>query len=791
MQKKSQKQPTCKSPLRGELRLKNETLAALNHYMITRGIPLPPGAVKQPKQVSVRDAKGRALPSAGKVLQRRPDGSIEWLLMDILVGLKGEETTSVFIETKPARAAQVKHPVVVRKRGNETTLSNGISSVVASSAGGSLLRSMLVNGRELLDPAQPVDLKTIDMGGKIHRAGLSGNYRVSVPHQNHLRATLMIEGVHKARDGAKFLDFAIRFTLSADSPDIKIEHTFYCREPRDDKISVRAMALEIPTAMDPAATKLLRQQTRGHDDHCHDMTVLENIEIVASDSGDLDHARTPGLDLAHQCAGGAVFLRNPESFHENWAEYPFHMRPGGQTGFRGWHTSVAGRHVVPVVGWCQKDFTLITAFEHFRQLHPKAIEIDESKLTFAIWPAWSIPMQIVQGVSKSHVFWITGERRALDIDDVIDVLYRWEYGYVEPVDISFDPAWPAYCQVLDCHQLLRYQPHKYPLLENLIEPVPSAGSPGRHTYDRMPATGMFHFGDNVSQNGASCNNNEDDCNVLFPLQHFLRTGQTYAWDHGKEAARHYMEVDFCEWSTDPRKQNGLIPHAGQHFMGCVYPSHQWAEGLLAYYYMTGDDRAKRAVVGCAENSLWWTYNMTDSVCCDGREAGMPLVNFAAAFRLTRDKRYVDASRHIIKNFFVKFTRKYGEFKYPYPQAWRRKKPHKLIAGYGDWSSFAGLYRLWEATGLEEFRKIGIRLISNAIQPGSFSLNDVRGMDFFAAWALGRMTGNMDDVFERVGNAVPMLLRRGGHPLRRLHFLKEMDERGLIDERQVGNRPGAI
>jgi hypothetical protein len=36
-----------------------------------------------------------------------------------------------------------------------------------------------------------------------------------------------------------------------------------------------------------------------------------------------------------------------------------------------------------------------------------------------------------------------------------------------------------------------------------------------------------------------------------------------------------------------------------------------------------------------------------------------------------------------------------------------------------------------------------------------------------------------------------VLRRGGHPLRRLHFLKEMDERGLIDERQVGNRPGVI
>ena len=42
-----------------------------------------------------------------------------------------------------------------------------------------------------------------------------------------------------------------------------------------------------------------------------------------------------------------------------------------------------------------------------------------------------------------------------------------------------------------------------------------------------------------------------------------------------------------------------------------------------------------------------------------------------------------------------------------------------------------------------------------------------------------------------GEAIPMLLRRGGHPLRRLHFLKELDERGLIDDNAVGNRGGII
>ena len=606
-----------------------------------------------------------------------------------------------------------------------------------------------------------------------------------------MRTQIKIEGKHAARDGSTFLDFALRFTVTAGSPDLTIEHTFYCREPREGKIPVKAMRLVVPTTMSGDATKLLRQSRHGHDSFPRDVEIAENIEVVSSSVGDLDNYRQDftGPAVSHPCAGGQVFLRNADSLREDWSKYPFHMRPGGESGFRADQRISGVRGVAPVIGWRQKSLTLVTAFEHFRQLHPKSVTVDENVVTYSIWPEWATPMQIVQGVSKSHVLWLTAERRALDMDDVLDVLGRWEYSYAEPVEVSFDPAWPAFCEVLDCQHLLPYQPQKYPLLENLIEAVPAAGNPARHTYDRQPASGMFHFGDTVNADASSCANNEDDLNVLFPLQHFLRTGQTYAWDFCKEAARHHMEVDFCEWSTDPRQRDGLIPHTGQHFVGNVYPSHQWSEGILAYYYLSGDERARHVIISVADNHVWWAYHKTELVCCDGREAGAPLVNLASAYRLTRDAKYIKAARHIIRNFHLRWIRKYGEFKYP--QQGTHKRPHKLITGYGDWSSFAGLYRLWEVTGAEDFRSLAVQLYRQAIQPRNFSLNDFRCMDFFAAWALGRMTGDMDDAIRRVESAIPMLLRRGGHPLRRLHFLKELDSRGLLNDKDVGNRPGAF
>ncbi len=680
--------------------------------------------------------------------------------------------------------------MVVVDDGTRVTLSNGLSTVVMSRAGGSLIERLVLNGTTVVD-GHLVDLQVVDGGGKIHRASQFGPYAITVTHKNRLRTEVTIAGKHRARDGATFLDFALRVTLTANLPDVQFDHTFYCREPREGKIAVKAMRFVMPTLMDGGATKLLRQNIHGYDNFPRDVEIAENVEIVAANTGNIDnYAGTfEGAKAAHPGAGGNIFIRNYDSLHEDHSQVPFHMRPGQQSGFRAFNSVYFMRQVHPTIGWKDGDFTLATTFEHFRQLHPKSIAIDEDTITYHIWPEWSIPMEIVMGVSKSHVWWITGEHRALTVDDLLDIQGRWEEGYVEPVDIAFDPAWPAYCEVLDCHRLLQYQPDKYPLLENLIEPVPSAGNPNRHTYDRQPAIGMFHFADHVSPDATSCSNNEDDINVYFPLEHFLRTGQTYAWDYGKEAARHYMEVDHCEWSTDPRQHGGFIPHTGQHFIGCVYSSHQWAEGVLAYYYLSGDERAKQAVIACGDNHVWWAYHQTQTVCCDGREAGMPLVNMAAVYRLTGDKKYLDAAKHICEHFFVKWMNRYGEFKYP--KQGTAEHPHKLITGYGDWSSFAGLFRLWEASGDPYFKELAVTLLAQALRPEMFSLNDIRGMDFLAAYAYGVMTGDMDQVIERCRRAIPMLLRRGGHPLRRMHFLNELDARGLIDDAAVGNRAGVI
>jgi hypothetical protein len=674
------------------------------------------------------------------------------------------------------------------------TLRNGLTEVVLPRREGSLIRRLVCQGRTLVAEGQRVDLHALDPHGKIFRASVHGQYTVTVPHANALTATVRLAGKHAAHDGTTLLDFALQFTLTAGCPDLRLDHTFYCREAIDAKLAVGGLRLVIPTTMRPDATKVIRQAHHGHSYQARTVELRENVELVGSAVADIENYRrdyAPYSGRTHGCAGGQVFIRNFGSFREQPGDYPFHMRPGYAGGFRADLTIGGLRRVHPVIGWRQDDCTVVVAFERWAQLHPKSVAIDEGELTIGIWPTWSVPMEVVKGVSKTHTIWLTAAPRALDSIAIEHCLLRWEVNGLDPVDIHFDPAWPAFCQVLDCHRLLRFQPDRYPLLENLIESYPAAGNPHRFTYPRHDASGMFNYGDFGGAGGFT--NNEDDVRVLAPLQDYLRTGHTYCFDAAKEAAIHYMEVDFCEWSTDPRQRGGLIPHTVDHFVGNVYPSHQWSEGLLAYYYLTGDERARRAVIGVADNVCYWASvpELLHCICCDGRESGMPLVNLAAAYRLTGDAKYVATAKYIIANFHQKWFDTYGDLRYPYPQSAGPGAHQKVISGYGDWSSYYGLWRLYEVTGDTAVRELLLALLDKAVVPANFGLNDARAMDFFSAWALIQLTGDEAAVLERLRAVVPMLLRRGGHPLRRLHFLEVMDRHQLIDEQQVGNRPGVI
>ena len=754
---------------RGTLHLKNETVATFPRYLISRGVPLPAAwGVEEPGEVSIRDAGGNEVPSAGAVLQRRPDGSIEWMLADFILDFDSEQKHTVHVEHRPNSGLRPENSVELTEEPDAITVSNGLLSLVINRRG-KIVQSLRMHGKEIVGETDRVDLQTVDVAGKVYRASVSEGYRVSVERLNPLRATVRVEGTHAARDGSTFLDFALRFTVSAGRADLKLMHTFYVREPKAAPIEVKAVRLVMPTRMRPDATKLVRQAHHGLKWFPRAVEVRENVELVASSVSDIGNYSRDYQPYKM----GAVFLRNLSSLNESPGDYPPWMGATGKSKFRADYGAGGVRQLYPFVGWQQPDSTLVFGMRWWPQMHPKSVAIDEHVLTVSLWPEWATPMQTVKGVNKSHTFWIAAEPRALTVDEAEKKALQWEVNGQEPIEVSMEPSWPRFCEVLDCHQILRYQPDKHPKLEELLSKV-VPGEPSRFTYARNVGTGMFHFGDSGGEGGFT--NNEDDHRCYAPLQHYLRTGRAFALDYGEENVTHYMEVDHVEWDDEPRRHGGLIPHCHDHFFGEVYPSHQWAEGVLAYYYLTGDERARACVISVGDNACYWVQNILDIVCADGRESGIPLVNLAAAYRLTGDEKYVAAARTIVANFHRKWHDMWGDLKYPYPQGAHLK----WTTGYGDYSSYYGLYRIWEVTGDEEIRDLLVALLEKLCKDASrFGVDDSRSMDFFAVWAYLHLTGD-DSVLEPLEDVIINFLQKGGHSMRRLHFLGYLDERG--DER---------
>jgi hypothetical protein len=86
--------------------------------------------------------------------------------------------------------------------------------------------------------------------------------------------------------------------------------------------------------------------------------------------------------------------------------------------------------------------------------------------------------------------------------------------------------------------------------------------------------------------------------------------------------------------------------------------------------------------------------------------------------------------------------------------------------------------MWEVTGDEEIKTLLVELVKKMMVPERFSIDDSRMMDFMAVWAYIHLTGDKSPL-ETLKAPIENFLIKGGHEMRRLEFLKVLDEEGLI------------
>ena len=89
--------------MRQTLKLHNRLHRALTMQPVTTGVPWPRGAVAEVDKLSLRDEKGQPLQAGFTCLNRWPDGTVQWSLVDLGLDFAPTSNRHVTVLAEPRK----------------------------------------------------------------------------------------------------------------------------------------------------------------------------------------------------------------------------------------------------------------------------------------------------------------------------------------------------------------------------------------------------------------------------------------------------------------------------------------------------------------------------------------------------------------------------------------------------------------------------------------------------------------------------------------------------------------
>jgi len=756
------------------LTLHNRLHRSLAHQPITTGTAWPSGAVAAADQLAVRDEQGRLVPAGFTCLNRWPDGSVQWALVDCGLDFAPSSERRVTVVAEPAAAAvPPAHPAHGRIEGERAEIGNGLVRIAVSAAAGEFLQAWEAGGRPLVKPAGLEVAFTMD--GQRYSLQ-SGPRQFSLEHLNPLRAVLRVDGRHAAPDGSTGLDYHLRFEVRADRADVKVTYAFRNREPREPGVEVRDFAVTLDTPFAGVRRCFEALHTTRHY-WPKFLRVTEDPEIVAADTGEIDSYQ----EKHERARTGECFVRDAAALHDPPETKPWYLR---QANYR--QAGIADRVCRPYLALLGAAGGVLASFENMAGLYPKGITAKGSALRLAIYPDWAGPLGITQGAGRSHVFHLAPLAADATDLDIQNAYLSWEMPSGtggqpwQPIEIIPDIEHLRACRVLQVHKLPAYDPQGRYLFERKVLDAwigQSYGTLG--AVDRVPspvAKGFWEFGDTGGNN--------EEMWALPYFQNYLRAGNWDCFEVGLAMADHILEVDYCAFSTDPYQHGGMCAHCANHNDGAAYPSHMWFTELLFAYALTGDAEYRNAALHICENLLHWIHDRDGFliISMDQREAGQPMINLTWCHEFNRDPRYLEGCRKIIYDYCMASARKHRRLLDEKPKS----HPIKLV-NYGDYATWEGIYWYWEITRDETVKQFMLEQFEQRLTESASGIYGFhRVTDFNPAAYAYYLTGDrawLDRVARPLRAAFRSATWRIGW-IHAMYALKVAFDQGIITDQDV-------
>jgi hypothetical protein len=595
------------------------------NWPVTGGVPFAMGHLRSADHVRLLSPDGYEHPAQLRVTARWPDGSVRWLLVHFQADVATQQTTTYYLEP----IAPQHHPgpaIAVVPSGAGFEVTTGDLRVQLNAPGRGLFGAFQLADQVLVAPGMEF---TVEAAGTCYRAGADPTARWAVREHGPLRTVLTTRGRH-ANSAGTLLDFEVSLQIYAGLPWVEIGYTFLnCEAPAE--VAIDAITVELPVSL---AASVQRGLCGAFEDQ------YETAEpfVICQDRP------------AH--AHGGFRTARIETTDGNIVDGPR----------EGWNDVTAASHRarwewIELVPWQAHGWVTVSDNTHgislivrdFAQMYPKRLAVTQGALRLELWPQSAEPLRLYQGQARTHRFLVAlhcGTAMAGQAN-------RLSVAYDTPLAPMPTAHWLATKALGD---VFPYAPERYPGIEAALRDEFYAW------YHGSQCQGMLDYGDYMQVTSGPragfMGNNEHDTIQALLLQ-YVRTGEPDYLTSAAAYARHVIDVDLIHHSVHPHERGGVRAHGQRHLLyetaftadgplqTSVDTGHQWVEGLLNYYFISGDESAldaARTIGECLLRLIQLGWCRPEP---GPRNSGWPLIALTALAEATGEARFLEGCHAIV------------------------------------------------------------------------------------------------------------------------------------------------
>ena len=627
---------------------------------VSVGIPFPRGAARDDDRWTLQAGDGASLPLQIRVLDRWPDGSIRWALLDSRVTIAAGMTAATLtlrqgLDPEPDPSPQVR---IDMPATDELSIDTGAVKFRLSPNAPLVLARVDVAGDTAFDETSS-KLIVCDATGEQWPVSWQPP---SIEFHGPLRVGVVAHGAAKNPSGAQ-LRLTLRLDFHAGLASVRTRLTV--TNPRRARHPRGIWELGDAGSILLREVSLVLQASRA-----------EGSRVRWSLEPECWEADAQAFHLYQDSSGG-----------DNWAGANHVNRHGHvPLRLRGYEADADGRRITglratPIVV-IDGASMLGVAVPQFWQNFPRALTATASALTVSFFPGDASDVQELQGgEQKAHECHLLFGR-----DTVTDQPLEW---CRSPLLIHPAPDWYASSDAV-----------RYLVTSNCDDGgyrgLVDAAVEGTDTFlakrERADEYGWRHFGEIYGDHEAifhtgasplmSHYNNQYDA-VAGCFYQFMRTGDPRWWTQCLDLAAHVIDIDLYHTDEDKSAYNhGLFWHT-YHYVDAgksthrSYPTgtvgggpsaeHNYTTGLMLHYFATGEAASRDAALGLAQFVVdiddgtrtvfrWLDSGYTGVASASrstdyhgpGRGSGNSLNALLDGHRLSGDRRYLDKAEQIIR-----------------------------------------------------------------------------------------------------------------------------------------------